>query len=120
NPRDQLSHLRDPGLAYEPDVVLVAVMGNDVQDRWVQREFGLQFSSDVLVDARRTMLEPSPTWTRIPRTVFPALYPYVWNRLYRPPSGPPGGQTAPTAAAAASPVPGEAAAALLAVAGRQQ
>src|SRR4029453_1172289 len=57
NPRDQLSPLRDPGLAYEPDVVLVAVMGNDVQDRWVQREFGVQFSSDVLVDARRTMLE---------------------------------------------------------------
>jgi lysophospholipase L1-like esterase len=120
NPRDQLSHLRDPGLAYEPDVVLVAVMGNDVQDRWVQREFGVQFSSDVLVDARRTMLEPSPTWTRIPRTVFPALYPYVWNRLYRPPSGPPRGQTAPTAATAASTVPGEAEAVLLALADRYQ
>ena len=30
------------------------------------------------------MLEPSPTWTRIPRAVFPALYPFVWNRLGGP------------------------------------
>src|SRR5262249_16676137 len=45
NPRDYLSHLRDPGLAYEPDVVIVMVMANDVQDRWVQHEFGVQFGA---------------------------------------------------------------------------
>src|SRR5262245_35444103 len=81
NPRDYLSHLRDPGLAYEPDVVIVTVMANDVQDRWVQREFGVQFGSSVLVDARRAVLEPSPAWTWLPHTLFPALYPFVWNRL---------------------------------------
>src|SRR5262249_13452048 len=45
NPRDYLDHLRDPGLAYDPDVVLVTVMGNDVQDRLVQREFDVRFAS---------------------------------------------------------------------------
>src|SRR4030095_5494373 len=48
NPRDYLSHLRDPGLAYEPDVVLVTVMANDVQDRWTQLEFGVQSTPGVL------------------------------------------------------------------------
>jgi lysophospholipase L1-like esterase len=81
NPRDYVSHLQDPGLAYQPDVVIVTVMANDVQDRWVQRELGVQFASDVLVDARRAVLKPSPAWTRIPRAVFPALYPFVWSRL---------------------------------------
>src|SRR5262249_55162564 len=71
NPRDYLSHLQDPGLAYQPDIVLVTVMGNDVQDRWVQREFGVHFASDVLTNARRQTLDPSPTWTVVPRTVFP-------------------------------------------------
>src|SRR5262245_42325708 len=60
NPRDQLGHLQDPGLEYQPDVVLVAVMGNDVQERWVQREFGVQFASGVLLNARRALLEPAP------------------------------------------------------------
>jgi lysophospholipase L1-like esterase len=81
NPQDYVSHLQYPGLAYQPDVVIVTVMANDVQDRWVQREFGVQFASDVLVNARRAVLEPSPTWTRIPRAVFPALYALVWSRL---------------------------------------
>jgi lysophospholipase L1-like esterase len=81
NPQDYVSHLHDPGLAYQPDVVIVTVMANDVQDRWVQREFGVQFASDVLVNARRAVLEPSPAWTRIPRAVFPALYAFVWSRL---------------------------------------
>jgi lysophospholipase L1-like esterase len=123
NPRDYVSHLRDPGLAYEPDVVLVTVMGNDVQDRWVQREFGVQFASGVLVDARRQALEPSPRWTLVPRTVFPALYPYMWNRLHSRPFGPPRSQAADsrpdaTAASEPSPVRGVAEAVLLTLADR--
>jgi lysophospholipase L1-like esterase len=82
NPHDHVRHLRDPGLAYEPDVVLVTVMANDVQERWVQREFEVQFASDVLLDARRSVLEPSAPWKRFPRAVFPALYPFVWKRLH--------------------------------------
>src|SRR5262249_31911301 len=60
----------------------VTVMGNDVREAWVQHEFDVRFASDVLVDARRSTLDPSPTWTRIPRAVLPALYPYVWSRLH--------------------------------------
>lgn len=110
NPRDYVSHLQDPGLAYEPDMVIVTVMANDVQDRWVQREFGVQFASGILTDARRVVLEPSPAWTRVPRAVFPALYPFVWNRLQalRP----------DTAAAAPFPAKGTAEAVLLALADR--
>ena len=84
NPRDYLDHLREPGLAYAPDVVIVMVMANDVQERWVQREFGVQFASGVLVDARRAVLTPQPVWTRVPRTVFPTLYALVWHRLRVP------------------------------------
>ena len=75
NPRDYLSHLRDPGLAYEPDVVLVTVMANDVQDRWVQREFGVQFASRVLVDARRAVLEPSADVDAHPARRVPGALP---------------------------------------------
>jgi hypothetical protein len=95
-------------------VVLVTVMGNDVQERWVQREFGVQFASGVLLNARRALLEPPPAWTRIPRAVFPALYPFVWSRLYDTPRT----QETPTPAAAASVAPGEAEQVLVALAER--
>ena len=122
NPRDYVGHLQDPGLAYEPDMVIVTVMANDVQDRWVQREFGVQFASRVLVDARRAVLEPSPTWTRIPRALFPAFYPFVWNRLeaLRPGSAhaQAEGLHPDTTAAAPSPAKDTAKAVLLALADR--
>jgi lysophospholipase L1-like esterase len=123
NPRDYVSHLQDPGLAYEPDMVIVTVMANDVQDRWVQREFGVQFASGVLADARRGVLDPSPAWTRIPHAVFPALYPFVWNRLHVLRAGSWRAQAEglrPDAAAAAAPSParGTAEAVLLALADR--
>jgi lysophospholipase L1-like esterase len=123
NPRDYVSHLQDPGLAYEPDTVIVTVMANDVQDRWVQREFGVQFASGVLADARRAVLDPPPTWTRIPHALFPALYPFVWNRLQglRPRSLDAQAESLDpdaTAAAAPSPVGDTAKAVLLALADR--
>src|SRR5262249_13709310 len=71
-----------PGLAYQPDVVLVMVMANDVQDCWIQQEFSVHLASEVLADARHAVLAPPPSWTRIPKAVFPALYPFVWNRLH--------------------------------------
>src|SRR5262249_47309416 len=87
NPRDYLGYLSDPGLAYQPDAVLVMVMANDVQDCWIQQEFGVNLNSEVLADARRAVLAPSPSWTRMSKAVFPALYPFVWTRLHpRPPA----------------------------------
>ena len=123
NPRDYLSYLRDPGLAYQPDVVLVMVMVNDVQDRWIQQEFGVQVTSEVLADARRAVLAPPASWTGIPKAVFPALYPFVWNRLYslRPEPRPVAAADSPaasTGARSAPPPAGTAEAILLILADR--
>ncbi len=81
NPRDALEHLRAPGLAYAPDVAVLLVMANDVQDRWLQRRFGVAFGSGVLQEARRAVLSPASAWTALPRRMLPALYPLVWTRL---------------------------------------
>jgi lysophospholipase L1-like esterase len=123
NPRDYLSYLSDPGLAYQPDVVLVMVMANDVQDRWIQQEFGVNLNSEVLADARHAVLTPPPSWTRIPKAVFPALYPFVWNRLHalRPeprPATAADSRAASTAARPAPPPAGTAEAVLLVLADR--
>ena len=56
SPRDYVAHLADPGLAYEPDLVLIAVMANDVQDVWIQRRFGVRFASEVLRDVQRDLM----------------------------------------------------------------
>jgi lysophospholipase L1-like esterase len=122
NPADYLSYLRDPGLAYRPDVVLIMVMANDVQDRWVQQEFGVQRTSEILADARRAVLAPPPSWTRVPKAVFPALYPFVWERLHalRPDPRPAGAadSLADSTVARITPPPGTAEAVLLKLADR--
>jgi hypothetical protein len=123
NPRDYLSYLSDPGLAYQPDVVLVMVMANDVQDCWIQQEFGVHLNSEVLADARRAVLTPAPSWTRIPKAVFPALYPFVWNRFHTLRPEPRAAtaadsRAASTGARTAPPPPGTAEAVLLILADR--
>ena len=81
SPRDYVGHLRDPGLAYEPDLVLVGVMANDVQDVWIQRRFGVRFASEVLRDVQRDVTDDRPLWRRAPEILLPALYPFVWTQL---------------------------------------
>src|SRR5688572_14137294 len=81
NPRDYLGHLRDPGLRYDPDVVLVGVMANDVQDILMQRRLGVQYAGEALRDVQRDVRHPRAWWRRAPSAVFPALYPFVWERL---------------------------------------
>jgi lysophospholipase L1-like esterase len=80
SPRDYVGHLRDPGLAYAPDLVLVGVMGNDVQDVWIQRRFGVRFAAEVLRDVQRDLTDARPLWRRAPAMLLPALYPFVWTR----------------------------------------
>jgi lysophospholipase L1-like esterase len=80
SPRDYIAHLRDPGLAYHPDVVLVGVMANDVQDVWIQRRFGVRFAAEVLRDVQRDLADRRPLWRRAPAIVLPALYPFVWTK----------------------------------------
>jgi lysophospholipase L1-like esterase len=81
SPRDYLGHLEDPGLAYAPDLVLVGVMGNDVQDVWFQHRFGVRFAAEVLRDVQRDLTDDRPLWRRLPERALPALYPLVWTQL---------------------------------------
>jgi len=83
SPRDYLQHLEDPGLTYAPDLVLVGVMGNDVQDVWIQRRFGVRFAAEVLRNVQRDLTDERPFWRRLPERELPALYPLVWTQLTR-------------------------------------
>jgi hypothetical protein len=80
NPRDYLHTLREIGLVYEPDVVVVGLMGNDVRDLFTQRELGTQHPVDLLTRARHEVLHPRPAWRRLPTVLLPGLYPFVWQR----------------------------------------
>jgi hypothetical protein len=75
NPRDYVGNLRDVGLAYEPDVVLVAVGANDVHDVRVQPRSGSQFGWERLREAQRAVLQSQPAWRALPRRLWPVLYP---------------------------------------------
>jgi lysophospholipase L1-like esterase len=81
SPRDYVAHLADPGLAYEPDLVLVSVMANDVQDVWIQRRFGVRFAAEVLRGVQRELVDRRPLWRRAPALVLPNLYPLVWTQV---------------------------------------
>src|SRR5262245_21786171 len=81
SPRDYVGHLADPGLAYAPDLVLIGVMSNDVQDVWIQRRFGVRFVSELLREVQRDAIDDRPLWRRAPALVLPALYPFVWERV---------------------------------------
>jgi lysophospholipase L1-like esterase len=81
NPRDYAGNLRDVGLAYEPDVVLVAVGANDVHDVRVQPRSGSQFGWERLSEAQRAVLRPQAAWRTLPRRLWPVLYPLAHARL---------------------------------------
>src|SRR6185369_1916919 len=81
SPRDYIGHLADPGLAYAPDLVLIGVMGNDVQDVWIQRRFGVRFASELLRDVQRDIADGRPLWRRAPALLLPNLYPLVWTEV---------------------------------------
>ena len=83
NPRDYLGILRTVGVAYQPDVVLVGVMANDVYDIRIQQAFGTQFSSGVLVQAQQEIDHPRPWWKTVANDALPSLYPFVWTRVAR-------------------------------------
>jgi lysophospholipase L1-like esterase len=81
NPRDYAGNLRDVGLAYEPDVVLIAVGANDVHDVRVQPRSGSQFGWERLSEAQRAVLRPQPAWRSLPRRLWPVLYPVAYAQL---------------------------------------
>ena len=81
NPRDYAGNLRDVGLAYEPDVVLIAVGANDVHDVRVQPRSGSQFGWERLSEAQRAVLRPQPAWRALPRRLWPVLYPIAYAHV---------------------------------------
>jgi len=72
-PLDYLHHLRDPGLAYEPDVVLVGLMANDVHDVLMLRRHRARGVLAQL-EAIRAGHSGAPGLRRVFRTAWPALY----------------------------------------------
>src|SRR6185436_20889528 len=57
------------------------VMGNDVQDVWIQRRFGVRFASELLHDVQRDIVDGRPLWRRAPALLLPNLYPLVWTQV---------------------------------------
>src|SRR5262249_24796483 len=68
SPPDYLYNLREVGLAYHPDVVVVAVMANDVGDIDV-RHLGHPSALEVLQDLQKARVDDRPAWKRLPSLV---------------------------------------------------
>jgi hypothetical protein len=80
-PLDYLAHLEEVGLAYEPDVVLVGVMANDVNDLRSLRTMGARILPQVLRQVQAEIQDVRPAWKRLPSRFWPSLYDYVGERL---------------------------------------
>jgi lysophospholipase L1-like esterase len=78
-PPDYLYNLREVGLAYHPDVVVVGVMANDVGDIDV-RHLGHPSALEVLQNIQKARVDHRPAWKRLPSLVWPALYNFVGDR----------------------------------------
>jgi lysophospholipase L1-like esterase len=78
-PPDYLYNLREVGLAYHPDVVLVGLMANDVGDIDV-RHLGHPSALEVLQDIQKARIDHRPAWKRLPSLLWPALYDFVGDR----------------------------------------
>ena len=76
-PLDYDAHLEEVGLAYEPDVVVVGFMANDVSDIYSKREFGSRIMSEVLRQVQDEMNDDRPAWKRLPQRLWPSLYQYA-------------------------------------------
>jgi len=81
NPRDYEGNVRDVGLSYEPDVVVVAVGANDVHDGGIQPRSGTQFGWERLTQARQDAQRSRSSLSRLPRFLWPTLYPFVREEL---------------------------------------
>ena len=76
-PLDYVAFLEDAGLAYEPDLVVVGFMANDVSDIHSKREFGSRIMSEVLRQVQEDMSDDRPRWKRLPQRLWPSLYDYA-------------------------------------------
>jgi len=74
SPPDYLHHLRTTGLAYEPDVVLIGFMANDVNDVRALLEQGTRGVMGALREVRARLTDARPAWKRLPQALLPTLY----------------------------------------------
>lgn len=74
SPADYLYYLREAALAYDPDVVLIGVMGNDVNDTRSLFEHGARGVFGTLRTVKTRLADDRPLWKRLPQQVWPVLY----------------------------------------------
>jgi len=85
-PRDYAANLEEVGRAYEPDLVLVGVMANDVNDVLYLRERGARLLPSLLHLEQDRLADARPPWKRLPSRLWPDLYALA-SRAIRGPGG---------------------------------
>ena len=73
-PLDYAANFEEVGRAYEPDLVLVGLMANDVHDVVYLRQRGVRLLSALLHQVQDGLAEPRPLWKRLPSLLWPDLY----------------------------------------------
>jgi lysophospholipase L1-like esterase len=73
-PLDYLYHLRHTGLALAPDLVIVGLFANDVNDLYQIERFGTRSPLYTLAALRAGGLAPRPWWRRAAEEAAPNLY----------------------------------------------
>jgi len=76
-PLDYVANFDEVGRAYEPDLVLVGLMTNDVSDVFNLRERGTRLLSSMLHEEQDRLTDPRPVWKRLPSRLWPNLYALV-------------------------------------------
>jgi lysophospholipase L1-like esterase len=73
-PLDYLWHLEHTGLALQPDLVVVGLFANDVNDIYQLRRFGARSALFTLADLQHADAAERPWWKRAAGTALPNLY----------------------------------------------
>src|SRR5262249_3354885 len=73
-PRDYLWHLAHTGLALGPDLVVVGLCANEVNDAYQLDRFGTRSPLSALASGRDGGLAPRPWWKRAANAALPTLY----------------------------------------------
>ena len=85
-PLDYAANFEEVGRAYEPDLVLVGLMANDIHDVVYLREQRARLLSALLHQVQDGLAEPRPLWKRLPSLLWPDLYALA-SRALRGPGG---------------------------------
>jgi lysophospholipase L1-like esterase len=78
---DYLPNLREFGLPYQPDLVVVGLMANDVHDLYSLRRYGGRILPQILRQVQERIADDRPAWKRLPSRLWPTLYEYAGERL---------------------------------------